>query len=249
MQGETIIFKIVVIGSINVGKTSLTNRFVYGKYSDAPLPTIESQYNSKTIEVRGKKIELQIWDTIGEEKFSRLTSTFYAGSTGVILVYDITDKNSFLDLRQWVNEVSRYVDSTQKLLIGNKKDLMANKRVDPQEAKEYAFDINVQFLMTSAKTGEGVDDAFSQLVGIILDNQTRSQQAKPKPIYLKPPPEEAIAKTPRGTPKTTPRSLGGSQSDLTNSPGTSSQSGTPMIPKSSNNNRQVHPKSCCCLVL
>nr|KJB46954.1 hypothetical protein B456_008G046500 [Gossypium raimondii] len=121
-----------------------------------------------TVELDGKTIKLQIWDTAGQERFRTITSSYYRGAHGIIVVYDVTEMESFNNVKQWLNEIDRYAnDSVCKLLVGNKCDLVENKVVDTQTAKAFADEIGIPFLETSAKDSINVEQAFLTMAGEI----------------------------------------------------------------------------------
>ncbi|KAK3183618.1 hypothetical protein Dsin_030904 [Dipteronia sinensis] len=115
----------------------------------------------RTVELEGKTIKLQIWDTAGQERFRTITSSYYRGAHGIIIVYDVTEMESFNNVKQWLNEIDRYAnDSVCKLLVGNKCDLVDDKVVDTQTAKAFADELGIPFLETSAKDSINVEQAF-----------------------------------------------------------------------------------------
>jgi Ras-related protein Rab-1A len=118
-------------------------------------------FKIRTLEIEGKSIKLQIWDTAGEERFRTITSSYYRGAHGIIIVYDVTDQASFSNVKQWLQEIDRYAcESVNKLLVGNKCDLTTKKVVDYNTAKEFADGLGIHFLETSAKSSTNVEDAF-----------------------------------------------------------------------------------------
>jgi len=113
-------------------------------------------------------VKLQIWDTAGQERFRTITSSYYRGAHGIIIVYDVTDKESFSNVKHWVQEIEKYAaDGVNKLLVGNKCDLSSKKVVSYDEAKELADSLGIQFLETSAKNSHNVEKAFQTMAGDI----------------------------------------------------------------------------------
>ena len=109
----------------------------------------------------GKTIKLQIWDTAGQERFRTITSSYYRGAHGIIVVYDVTDNESFNNVKQWLHEIDRYAcENVNKLLVGNKSDLVAKRVVSSEQGKEFADSLGIEFLETSAKTSDNVEQAF-----------------------------------------------------------------------------------------
>ena len=136
----------------------------------------------------GKKVKLQIWDTAGQERFKNITASYYRGGNGVLVVYDITDRESFENLNSWLIEIEKNANkNVYKLLIGNKCDLEDKRKVTYQEGKEVASSNGMQFIETSAKTDTKVKDAFEMLTQeIIKSNITKDKgmEKKDKTVHL-----------------------------------------------------------------
>ena len=133
------LFKLLLIGDSGVGKSCLLLRFADDTYTESYISTIGVDFKIRTIELDGKTIKLQIWDTAGQERFRTITSSYYRGAHGIIVVYDVTDIESFNNVKQWLHEIDRYAcDNVNKLLVGNKCDLTQKKAVEYQTAKEFA---------------------------------------------------------------------------------------------------------------
>ncbi|GMI74370.1 ARABIDOPSIS THALIANA RAB GTPASE HOMOLOG D1, RAB GTPASE HOMOLOG D1 [Hibiscus trionum] len=189
------LFKLLLIGDSSVGKSCLLLRFADDSYLDSYISTIGVDFKIRTVEMEGKIIKLQIWDTAGQERFRTITSSYYRGAHGIIIVYDVTDRESFNSVKQWLHEIDRYAnDSVCKLLVGNKCDLVGKKVVDPQIAKAFADEIGIPFLETSAKDAINVEQAFLTMAGAIkqkMGNQptankaTATLQMKGQPIEQK----------------------------------------------------------------
>lgn len=125
------------------------------------LVALSVQKKIRTIELDGKTIKLQIWDTAGQERFRTITSSYYRGAHGIIVVYDVTDSESFNNVKQWLHEIDRYAaENVNKLLVGNKSDLTAKRVVSTEQGKEFADSLGIEFLETSAKTSANVEQAF-----------------------------------------------------------------------------------------
>ncbi|ETN84184.1 Ras family protein, partial [Necator americanus] len=155
------LFKLLLIGDSGVGKSCLLLRFADDTYTESYISTIGVDFKIRTIELDGKTIKLQIWDTAGQERFRTITSSYYRGAHGIIVVYDITDQESFNNVKQWLQEIDRYAcENVNKLLVGNKCDLTAKRAVETQAAKDYADQLGIPFLETSAKSSTNVEQAF-----------------------------------------------------------------------------------------
>ena len=135
------------------------------KFTDGHIPTTGGEFRIRTIELDGKTIKLQIWDT-GVQR--RVTSSYYRGAHGIIVVYDVTEMESFNNVKQWLHEIDRYAcEGVNKLLVGNKADLTTKKQVDYSSAKEFADSLSIPFLETSAKSATNVEQAFMTMASEI----------------------------------------------------------------------------------
>ncbi|KAG2598426.1 hypothetical protein PVAP13_5KG366500 [Panicum virgatum] len=146
------LFKLLLIGDSGVGKSCLLLRFADDSYLESYISTIGVDFKIRTVEQDGKTIKLQIWDTAGQERFRTITSSYYRGAHGIIVVYDVTDQESFNNVKQWLNEIDRYAsENVNKLLVGNKCDLAESRAVSYEAGKALADEIGIPFLETSAK--------------------------------------------------------------------------------------------------
>jgi len=180
------LFKILVIGSSGVGKSCLLMQFVDGVFSDAYMSTIGVDFKIYTLKVDDKVCKLQIWDTAGQERFRTITSSYYRGAHGIIMVYDVTDLSTFTDIKHWNDEIDqRAGDRVIKMLIGNKCDMRDKQRVDTQTVEEYAASLNVMFLETSAKTADNVKEAFESLTRKMIVAHLHASAANDKPFMVK----------------------------------------------------------------
>lgn len=163
------IFKIVVIGDPGVGKSAMLLRLSSGIF-EAELPsTIGVDFHTKTMRMNNETVKLTIWDTAGQERFRTLTSSYYRNSNGIVLVYDVSCKESFDHLQEWMDEIDTHVVRQQMciLLIGNKIDIK-QRQISIEEANMYARTQAMAYMETSAKTDEGIWPAFQSLVANIL---------------------------------------------------------------------------------
>lgn len=164
------LFKLLVIGDTHVGKSCILLRFADDKYTDDFISTIGVDFKVKTIELDNKIIKLQIWDTAGQCRFRAITSSYYRGANGIIIVYDITNLDSFNNIKQWIYEIDRFGSKNIiKILIGNKLDLNNKRIVTTEMGKELASSLNIKFFETSAKIDKKIDDVFIYISKEILN--------------------------------------------------------------------------------
>ena len=180
------LFKLLLIGDSGVGKSCLLLRFADDTYTESYISTIGVDFKIRTINLDGKTIKLQIWDTAGQERFRTITSSYYRGAQGIIIVYDMTDEDSYLNVKQWVAEIERYAsENVIKLLVGNKSDL-PNRVVPKERAQEFARNMGCEFLETSARTAENVEVSFMTIAKQIKDTykttQLESSGSRPAPL-------------------------------------------------------------------
>ena len=175
------LFKLLLIGNSSVGKSSLLFRFVENVWDDSFVPTIGVDFKLKTLEVNGKKVKLQIWDTAGQERFKNITASYYRGGNGVLVVYDITERESFDNLTSWLIEIEKNANkNVYKLLIGNKCDLEDKRKVTYQEGKDFAESNGMKFIETSAKDNTKVQEAFELLTSEIMKSAVNKDKGMEK---------------------------------------------------------------------
>ncbi len=161
-MSDPTIYKVVLIGDGNVGKTSLVRRFCEGKFDESRILTIGVDFQVKTVQLGGRTIRLSIWDVAGQDRFRSFRDQLYAGTLACALVYDVTAPATFFNLARWREEVLASVPGVPLVVIGNKKDLGAV--VPPAEAEGWAkLEGQMPFLQTSALTGERVEEFFQGL--------------------------------------------------------------------------------------
>jgi len=167
------LFKLLLIGDSGVGKSCLLLRFAEDSYTESYLSTIGVDFKIRTIDLEGKTIKLQIWDTAGQERFRTITAAYYRGAQGIIVVYDVTDSESFENVKMWLKEIERYAaEHVDKLLIGNKSDLVGKKVVEYSIAKELADSLSIPFLETSARDSTNVEQMFLTMARQIQERNT-----------------------------------------------------------------------------
>ena len=190
-----ITFKILTIGESGVGKTCVLRRFVENKFLKNHLATIGIDFKTKTLNINNQEIKLKIWDTAGQERFRNITTQYYKGADGIVLVYDVTDEASYEKIRDWMEQI---VANTQQediglVLLGNKCD-MEPRNVTEEMGKKMAEELKVSYFETSALNGIGIKEAFEQLtrdimkkrgvgesnseVGVSLNNKNKKKKDK-----------------------------------------------------------------------
>ncbi|CAH2034488.1 unnamed protein product, partial [Iphiclides podalirius] len=170
-------FKVVLLGEGCVGKTSLLLRYIEDKFNDKHLTTLQATFLNKKLNINGKRINLSIWDTAGQEKFHALGPIYYRNSNGAILVYDITDEDSFGKVKNWVKELKKMLGSDIVLIIaGNKIDLEHERTVPLEEAESYSAMVGAKHYYTSAKLNQGVEELFLDLTREMVERFDQNSQ-------------------------------------------------------------------------
>lgn len=165
-----LLFKILIIGDSGVGKSCLLLKFTDRYFNDSYISTIGVDFKIQTIQLDNKIIKLQLWDTAGQERFKTITTSYYRGAHGIVIVYDISDKESFLNVRNWIAEVNKYAsDNVKLLLVGNKCDLQKERQVSIEEGTELANKLNIPFVEASAKDSTNVQQLFIKLTTILTE--------------------------------------------------------------------------------
>lgn len=181
------LFKIVLIGDSGVGKSNILSRFTRKEFNLDSKTTIGVEFAQKTLNIDGKTIRAQIWDTAGQERYRAITSAYYRGAVGALLVYDISKSSSFENVEKWLKELKDHADSqTVVMLTGNKADLKQLRAVTTEEAATYAQKHNLAFIETSAMDGSGVDRAFEIVLNEIYQLTIRNVIGAKKSTTLGP---------------------------------------------------------------
>ncbi|KHN76400.1 Ras-related protein Rab-8B [Toxocara canis] len=172
-------FKLLLIGDSGVGKTCVLFRFSDDSFNSSFISTIGIDFKIRTIEVDGKKIKLQIWDTAGQERFRTITTAYYRGAMGIMLVYDITNEKSFDNIKNWIRNIEEHASSdVDRMIIGNKCDVEERRQVSRERGEQLAIEYGTKFLETSAKGNINVEEAFFTLArDIKLKTERVTQQS------------------------------------------------------------------------
>jgi small GTP-binding protein len=166
------LFKVVLVGDAEVGKTSLTTRFAYGTFTDGYISTLGVDFIVKSIPINNYIVKLQAWDTAGQERYAGVRPIYYRGAKGALLVFDITMRQSFVNVEKWFNQIRRYSGTDVPIiLVGNKLDLNDSRVVNTGEVQEYSKQKGIIYFETSAKTDYAVTDVFKKLAELILSSE------------------------------------------------------------------------------
>jgi small GTP-binding protein len=163
------ILKITLLGEKNVGKTSLVYRYIENKFRENYKATLGVNLLKKDMEVDGNGISAQIWDLGGQESFKSLRKLYLEGANGALVIFDLTDRKTFDKLNEWLENFKEARGNQPIVLIGNKSDLENQRKITDMEASNYAKDNNMDLILTSAKTGKNVEEAFIKLTRRIFE--------------------------------------------------------------------------------
>ena len=169
--------KLLIIGDSAVGKTSMLLKYVDNFFPETHMATIGVEYKSKTITTDKYSINLNIWDTAGQERFKSITRSFFNNTNGIVFVYDITSKNSFEGVKNWIKDSEPY-GRFQSVLCGNKLDLENKREVKNDTLKEYGMKKKMEVFETSAKNGTNLDKVFQKLIDLILKSRSEEELIK-----------------------------------------------------------------------
>ena len=161
-------FKVVFLGEGKVGKTSIILRYVRNQFSENYQKTTQAAFHSKRLNIEGRSVTIDIWDTAGQESHRALAPMYYRDSHGAILVYDITDDGSFSKVCDWIKELRKMVGDIPLCIVGNKTDLEKYRNVTQQEAEQYSASVKATHFQTSAKLNKGIDEVFLDITRRML---------------------------------------------------------------------------------
>lgn len=168
-MSSVISYKFIIIGASGVGKTAILKRLVEDTFSEESQSTIGVEFDSTMLNIDGKKVKLQIWDTAGQERFRSISKAYYRNAVGVILVFDLTERKTFDDLSNWLNDIHTLCDPNCVIqLIGNKSDLEENRAISLAEADAFAQRNQMHYMETSAKSGASISEAFTRVASQIM---------------------------------------------------------------------------------
>jgi len=166
----TYLFKVVMIGDSGSGKSSVLLRFADNTFLDNIMSTIGVDFKIRTLKIGEDNVKLQIWDTAGQERFKTITSSYYRGTHGVVLVFDVTNEETYQNIQKWLADVERSTDdSVFKILVGNKADLL-ERQVPKQVAEDFAKSVQIPYIETSAKEATNIQFTFEELSRGMIKN-------------------------------------------------------------------------------
>lgn len=173
-MGSPIAIKILILGDCGVGKSALMQRFCDDAFTASYVSTIGLDFKFRYVRKQGKMVRLQLWDTAGQERFRTITSSYYRGAQGIVIVYDSTDQKSFKNVKYWLDEIDKHVgrDKVVLMLLASKSDLTEQQLVATAQGHKFANEIGIHlFQEVSSKTSAGVELAFDTLVDECLKRQ------------------------------------------------------------------------------
>ena len=167
--------KIVLIGDTFTGKTSLLLKYTDNAFPEMHIATIGVEFKEKSFMLNNRKITLQIWDTSGQERFRSLTQNFYRNADGILFVFDVTNKDSFDHIKNWLMDSQEVNLDAKKILIGNKIDLLDQRVITKEKMEQFGEKKDMKSYEASAKTGENVDKIFTEITELILANTSEEK--------------------------------------------------------------------------
>ena len=166
-----LLYKIIIIGDAAVGKSNILTRFTRNEFSENTKSTVGVELGVKFIKVKGVNTKIQIWDTAGQERYRSITSSYYKGSHGCFIVYDITNETSFENVERWYEYVQREAGKNISIiLVGNKCDLENERKISKEKGQEKAKNLKCAFFETSALSGVNISQIFEELTNNIYDS-------------------------------------------------------------------------------
>ena len=174
--------QILILGDSSVGKTSLISRYANGIFKEEYLATVGLDYYNKQDTINNLNVLVKLWDTAGQERFKSLTPNYFRNAEGVVIVFDVTNLETFENLKYWISSIKSNLGEKNIIIpiiiIGNKIDMDDMRDINKEEADKFAKENNYKYFEASAKTGQGVDEAFREIVNQILDNSDKLEEIK-----------------------------------------------------------------------
>ena len=164
--------KILLIGDSSVGKTSILLKYIDDKFPELHMSTIGVEYKIQTLIINGRTVILRIWDTSGQERYRSITRNFYRNANGILFIFDITNKVTFDNIKNWLIDSQNCETQVTKILVGNKIDLDDNRKIDKETIEKYAERKKMKYYETSAKEGINIDFIFKEIAELILSSKS-----------------------------------------------------------------------------
>jgi Ras-related protein Rab-8A len=175
-----LLIKLLLIGDSGVGKSCLLLRFCEDQFTPSFITTIGIDFKIRTIDLDGKRVKLQVWDTAGQERFKTITTAYYRGAMGILLVYDVCDEKSFNNIRSWYSNVQQHAsENVVLILVGNKSDMVDKRVISTEQGKALADELGIPFIESSAKTTDNVEETFFSLARRVKENVYSDTADKP----------------------------------------------------------------------
>ncbi|KAK2547929.1 Ras-related protein Rab-8A [Acropora cervicornis] len=177
------LFRLLLVGNSGVGKTCILIRFVENTYSESYLNTIGIDFKIRTVILDGKRIKFQIWDTAGQERFYSITGACYRRALGIMLVYDVTNEASFMNITKWMDKIAENANKeVAKILVANKCDLDGKRKISQEAGESLADALGISYIEVSALSNRNVEEAFITLARNILRRTSNCRQTESAPL-------------------------------------------------------------------
>ena len=172
MEKKEVLYKILLLGDSSVGKTCFLMRYTDNTFQEIHMSTIGLESKIKTVELDdGRTVKIQLWDTAGQERFHTITKNYYKTAHAIILIFDVTEKATYQNVKNWVEQIREEVSSkVVTVLVGNKIDDVENRKINKEEGEEMAKECGISYFECSAKTGENIDPIFNDLIKKTIEN-------------------------------------------------------------------------------
>ena len=166
------LYKILLLGDSSVGKTCFFMRYIENTFQEIHMSTIGLESKIKTVDLDdGRTVKIQLWDTAGQERFHTITKNYYKTAHAIILIFDVTEKATYQNVKNWVEQIREEVSSkVVTVLVGNKIDDVENRKINKEEGEEMAKECGISYFECSAKTGENIDPIFNDLIKKTIEN-------------------------------------------------------------------------------
>lgn len=164
-------YKIVILGQSSVGKSSIVTRFIHDRFDEFQESTIGAAFFSKVIENEGKSVKFDIWDTAGQERYRSLAPMYYRGAKFALVVMDITQGDSLISAKYWIEELQRNSDNNSNvMLVGNKSDMESEREISIEDAEYFSKEYDISYIEVSAKTGSNIDNIFENIYKQLIED-------------------------------------------------------------------------------